>query len=114
MAHTEFGRKLLDRVIEDMAELATVEAQPKQEGRRMNMVIAPLPAVIKHAAELRLERAKEQRHQKELAMGHITDDASLDESDNTQETDKIVLQQTAHSEEAQSKEIEQTPTGSAD
>lgn len=114
MAHTEFGRKLLDRVIEDMAELATVEAQPKQEGRRMNMVIAPLPAVIKHAAELRLERAKEQRHQKELAMGHITEDASLDESDNIQETDKIVLQQTAHSEEAQSKEIEQTPTGSAD
>ena len=42
MAHTELGRKILDRLVEDLAELAVVEATPKQDGRNMVMVIAPI------------------------------------------------------------------------
>lgn len=42
MAHTELGRKLLDRLAEDMEEFATVEAYPKVDGRNMLMVLAPL------------------------------------------------------------------------
>jgi translation initiation factor IF-3 len=47
MAHTELGRKLLDRLTEDLRELATVEAYPKLDGRNMIMVVAPVkrPAV---------------------------------------------------------------------
>jgi translation initiation factor IF-3 len=41
MAHTELGRKLLDRLTEDLAELATVESYPKLDGRNMIMVLAP-------------------------------------------------------------------------
>jgi len=41
MAHTELGRKILDRLVGDLGELATVDAMPKQEGRNMIMVIAP-------------------------------------------------------------------------
>ena len=41
MAHQELGLKLLKRVEEDLAELGTVEAFPKMEGRQMVMVIAP-------------------------------------------------------------------------
>jgi translation initiation factor IF-3 len=32
---------LLQRLAEDVAELGTVEAAPKQDGRNMTMVIAP-------------------------------------------------------------------------
>ena len=41
MAHTELGRKILDRLVEDLADVAVVDAPPKQDGRNMIMVIAP-------------------------------------------------------------------------
>ncbi len=42
MAHTELGRKLLDRLTDDLKELGNVEVFPKLDGRNMTMVIAPL------------------------------------------------------------------------
>lgn len=41
MAHTDIGRRLLDRVSTDLAQVATVEQFPLMEGRQMVMVIAP-------------------------------------------------------------------------
>lgn len=41
MAHQELGVKLLDRVRDEIAALAKVEAEPKLEGRQMTMVLAP-------------------------------------------------------------------------
>jgi len=37
----ELGRRLLDRLSQEVAELGFVEAAPKQDGRNMIMVIAP-------------------------------------------------------------------------
>jgi translation initiation factor IF-3 len=41
MAHTELGRKILDRLVTDLGDTIVVESMPKQEGRNMIMVIAP-------------------------------------------------------------------------
>ncbi|HNS27623.1 MAG TPA: translation initiation factor IF-3 [Steroidobacteraceae bacterium] len=41
MAHQEIGRKLLDRVVNDLAGIGTVEQNPLMEGRQMVMVFAP-------------------------------------------------------------------------
>ena len=41
MAHQELGKKVLDRVRDDVDEVAKVEQFPKSEGRLMTMVIAP-------------------------------------------------------------------------
>ena len=41
MAHTELGRKLLDRLVIDLAEVGLVEQRPLMEGRQMVMVIGP-------------------------------------------------------------------------
>jgi translation initiation factor IF-3 len=41
MAHQELGMKVLDRVRDDLEELAKVEQMPKMEGRQMIMVLAP-------------------------------------------------------------------------
>ena len=38
----ELGIKLLGRLAEDVAEIGFVEAAPKQDGRNMLMVLAPL------------------------------------------------------------------------
>ena len=40
-SHPERGRALLDRLHEDVSELATVEQEPLQEGRNMTMLLAP-------------------------------------------------------------------------
>ena len=42
MAHTELGRRILDRLVEVLKDLATVDSAPKQDGRNMIMVIAPI------------------------------------------------------------------------
>lgn len=41
MTHTELGLHLLERLAEDMSDVATVEATPKVDGRNMVMVLAP-------------------------------------------------------------------------
>ncbi|MEK9673709.1 MAG: translation initiation factor IF-3 [Rhodospirillaceae bacterium] len=41
MAHQDLGLKVLERVQEDVDEMAKVEQFPKSEGRMMTMVIAP-------------------------------------------------------------------------
>ena len=41
MAHTELGLKLLHRLAHDMSDIATIEAEPKVDGRNMVMVLAP-------------------------------------------------------------------------
>ena len=41
MAHQEFGVRLLERVRDDLVEIATVEQFPKLGGRQMIMVVAP-------------------------------------------------------------------------
>jgi len=41
MAHQELGRKLLDRVQQDLTLVAVVEQNPLMEGRQMVMVVAP-------------------------------------------------------------------------
>ncbi len=40
--HPERGRMLLDRLLQDVSELATVEQEPLQEGRNMTMLLAPV------------------------------------------------------------------------
>ena len=41
MAHQDLGAKVLDRVRDDMDELAKVEQFPQMEGRQITMVFAP-------------------------------------------------------------------------
>ena len=41
MAHQDLGARLLDRVKEETADFAKVEAEPRLEGRQMMMVLAP-------------------------------------------------------------------------
>jgi translation initiation factor IF-3 len=41
MAHPELGREVLDRVVQELGDVAKVEAAPSMEGRSMTMVMAP-------------------------------------------------------------------------
>ncbi|MEE8116795.1 MAG: translation initiation factor IF-3 [Gemmatimonadales bacterium] len=41
VTHSELGRDVLYRVLEEVNDIAKVEAEPKLEGRNMTMVLAP-------------------------------------------------------------------------
>jgi translation initiation factor IF-3 len=63
MVHQEFGRRLLDRIADELREMATIERTPLVEGRNMTMILSPLtrkhtriePRNDEHAPELAAE-----------------------------------------------------------
>ena len=42
MQHTELGKELMNKIIEETKDIAKVETQPKFEGRQMVMIIQPI------------------------------------------------------------------------
>ena len=59
MAHTDLGRKILDRLVVDLGDLAIVESMPKQEGRNMIMVIGPNKRYLEEQAKQRARAERE-------------------------------------------------------
>ncbi|MBS61617.1 translation initiation factor IF-3 [Salinisphaera sp.] len=49
MAHQELGMELMNRVRDDLEEMAGVEQHPEMQGRLMTMVMAPLKGVPKNS-----------------------------------------------------------------
>jgi translation initiation factor IF-3 len=60
ITHPKTGMNVLNRVVELCNDIATVEATPNMEGRRMIMVIAPKPNVVRKAAEAKKAAANAQ------------------------------------------------------
>jgi translation initiation factor IF-3 len=51
ITHPQTGMNVLNRVVEMCNDIASVEMTPNMEGRRMIMVIAPKPGVVRKAQE---------------------------------------------------------------
>ena len=47
MAHTDLGKKILDRLGVDLAEMAHIETPSKLDGRNMTMVFSPIKKAVK-------------------------------------------------------------------
>ena len=73
MAHPEQGLNVLERLAEDLKPFATVESQPKMEGRNMHMLVAPIKGAFdeKVAEDDAKDSDKENEHaQDEDAQGN--------------------------------------------
>src|SRR5262245_37465238 len=57
MAHPEIGRRILERLIDDLGEVAMAEAAPRQEGNQMHTILSQRagrkPVAKKEAGETR-------------------------------------------------------------
>ena len=51
MSHPEQGLSILERLADDLKDVAVIENQPKMEGRNMHMLSAPLPQTVKKKTE---------------------------------------------------------------
>lgn len=58
----EMGVRLLQRLADDVADLATVESMPRQDGRNMTMVLAP--------TKKKQQTKSDQRRNREALKGH--------------------------------------------
>lgn len=63
MAHTEVGRKVLERVVEDLQGLSKVDRKPALEGRMMTMILNPDREGIKRLEREEARRKKEEEKQ---------------------------------------------------
>jgi translation initiation factor IF-3 len=89
ITHPQTGLNVLHRVIERCADIATVEANQNMEGRRMIMVIAPKPGVVRKAQEAKkaavaaqmaaLAQKKDHPGKQGPPVHHIEEDEDLDE-----------------------------------
>lgn len=64
ITHVDLGKVMLDRVIEDTKELATIGQMPKMEGRRMNIILEPTNKGKAHVKEVK--EVKEPKKQKKV------------------------------------------------
>jgi len=55
MAHPEQGLQILERLADDLKDVAVIESQPKMEGRNMHMLIAPLTSAAKKKKKAKAE-----------------------------------------------------------
>ncbi|MEA2498897.1 MAG: translation initiation factor [Actinomycetota bacterium] len=70
MAHQDLGRKLLDRLSNDLEEIARIDAYPKVDGRNMTMVLGPYKEAITQkqpSGTPRQKRLEERQPQTETA-----------------------------------------------
>jgi translation initiation factor IF-3 len=86
ITHPQTGMKVLNRVVELCNDIATVEATPNMEGRRMIMVIAPKPGVVRKAQEARKAAAAAAQlaavaQKKDQPAGKRPPDAEVEDDD---------------------------------
>lgn len=86
MAHTEYGRKVLDRLAKELEDIAIIDAYPKQEGRKMIMVLSPNAEVLKLRKLQKDAQVKtEKKFKKDI------DDFSDDNEDTEDTNDEDIL-----------------------
>ena len=69
MAHVEFGRSILDRLSEEVSDIANVDMAPKMEGNHMTMILAPNTDAIKKAKDSKKKNKKDEPEDESEASG---------------------------------------------
>ena len=85
MAHTDLGRKILDRLVEDLGDTAVVEAQPKQDGRNMVMVIGPTKKAMEQRAEASKRGSASAEARSPQPLEEPSDPGAVDEAPDVEE-----------------------------
>ena len=67
MAHPERGEMILNRLAEDLGELAMVEQRPQQDGRNMTMMLAPARSTADDDEAPRPSRSRDGREAAQAA-----------------------------------------------
>ncbi len=78
LAYTDRGRDLLERVAEDMADIAVVDSNIKREGRNMSMILSPNANTLKklkNSTRPQQEKTSDDRSGKKAAEAVVENNA---------------------------------------
>lgn len=59
MTHQEFGRKILERVEQELAEIAQVDVPAKMEGYTMSMILSPVAGTVRRTKQSQQARDRD-------------------------------------------------------
>jgi translation initiation factor IF-3 len=57
-AHPDIGRRVLERLVDELRDVAVAETEPNKEGNQMHTILAPRPGVKKVAPPAKTEDAR--------------------------------------------------------
>jgi translation initiation factor IF-3 len=80
MQHPELGKKILDEVVDAVADLGKVEVFPRTEGRQMTMVLAP---------DRRAQAAAQRRNAESAAADRANSETSHEATDSSETAPEI-------------------------
>ncbi|MEO7201912.1 MAG: translation initiation factor IF-3 [Candidatus Tumulicola sp.] len=98
ITYTSFGRRLLDRMAEDMSPLATLEREARLEGRNMFMILAPRAVPTGPPKFSPLGREKDAEPVEEPDDADLDDHELLEEQTSAQDTNSPGNGQTRQSD----------------
>ena len=75
MAHIEFGRAILDRLVKETADIANVDMVPTQEGNTMNCVLSPKPELLKKLSAQKAQAVAHLKKEKTTLVPEIEAEA---------------------------------------
>jgi translation initiation factor IF-3 len=62
ITHRELGQKVLQRIIEDVKDVAVIESAPRMEGRQMFMILSPNPKMLQRQRDQAKAKAATSAH----------------------------------------------------
>ncbi len=89
MAHQEFGHVIIQKIIQELADVSLLDVPPKMEGNTLSMVMSPKPEVLKKMQAQRVGQPKEKGEQRQGTKPRTSAVAAsdVDESDDNDEGD---------------------------
>ncbi len=101
ITHPQTGVNVLNRVVEATADICTVEVNPNMEGRRMVMILAPKPNVVRKAAENRKHAIAAQLAERAKDKHQVKRDDEDEDEKTTEEDDALALDQSQFDDDAE-------------
>ena len=80
VTHPELGRQILERLMDDLGELAVVETMPKFEGRQITMVLVPGKAPDVEAVEADSAAEEDGRQQERVSQEAAPEETEIEEA----------------------------------
>jgi translation initiation factor IF-3 len=89
LAYTDRGRELLERVAQDMSDIALIDVPIKREGRNMSMILGPNPDTLKKLRDARPTQKEKAGANKPESKAESKPAKKPDEKPEREDADKV-------------------------
>jgi len=88
--HDKLGFELLDRLADDLENMANMEGKPRREGRTIGAILSPTPEVVKAINDAKRQKEKDKKKAKAESLAKRDADIAAGAVAAEQEEEKII------------------------